>query len=91
MLVHADVADAFISGMKTAIKGFYEGNPKTSPWYGRLINDAAFERLSKCIDDARERVVLGGDSDASERYIAPTIIDLEMTWTRFQNLRDHAR
>ena len=49
--------------------------PKTSEWYGRLVNDSAFRRLSKVVEDGRRYIVHGGDMDAAERYIEPTIMD----------------
>merc|ERR1712100_142735 len=65
--------------------GFYEGNPKKSEWFGRLINDDAFKRLSKVLDDSRSKIACGGESDAAQKYIAPTIIDFGTDLEAFQS------
>ena len=51
-------------------RAFYGDDPRTSPDYGRIVNDRNFERLSKLLRDGE--VVCGGQADAKERYIAPT-------------------
>lgn len=84
-LVHESVADEFINEMVKAIKEFYgaEGTSK-SPYYGRLVNDAAFKRLSKALEDGRKYIVHGGNSDASTRYMEPTLFDFGTDWKAFE-------
>ena len=53
---------------------FYGGDFRRSAAYPRIISDRAFTRLQSYIDTA-ERIVWGGEYDASERFIAPTLID----------------
>jgi len=81
--VHESVADEFINEMCSAIKDFYGGETRTSPYYGRLVNDAAFERLSKCLNDAKKYIVYGGATDAKERYMEPSIFDFGNDWDAF--------
>uniref|UniRef100_A0A7M4ETY5 Aldehyde dehydrogenase family 3 member B1-like n=1 Tax=Crocodylus porosus TaxID=8502 RepID=A0A7M4ETY5_CROPO len=45
---------------------------KESPDYGRIINDKQFERLRALMNGGR--VAIGGQTDAKERYIAPTVL-----------------
>ncbi len=56
-----------------AIRDSYGDDPSGSPDYGRIVNNRHLERLSGLIDPAQ--VVTGGHSDASTRYLAPTVLD----------------
>nr|XP_061797186.1 LOW QUALITY PROTEIN: aldehyde dehydrogenase, dimeric NADP-preferring-like [Nerophis lumbriciformis] len=51
---------------------FYGPDPKSSPDYGRIINQTHFNRLVGLMEGYAP--VLGGQCDASQRYIAPTIL-----------------
>lgn len=72
VLVHRSVADAFTDQLRTAITDFYGPQPRRSPDYGRIINERHFQRLERLIDPSK--VVFGGETAASERYIAPTLM-----------------
>lgn len=74
LFVHCDVKEQLVERMRHYITEFYGSDPHQSPHYGRIVNVAAFERLSELIGSAG-RVVIGGSSVADERYIAPTVID----------------
>ncbi|HSQ77339.1 MAG TPA: aldehyde dehydrogenase [Nitrospirota bacterium] len=52
---------------------FYGADPAQSPDYGRIVNNAHFERLSRLLGQGT--IIAGGQSDRAMRYIAPTIID----------------
>ena len=43
--------------------------------YGRIVNARHFERLTALVDPAR--VVTGGRSDASTRYLEPTLVEVD--------------
>ncbi|MEM8638591.1 MAG: aldehyde dehydrogenase [Cyanobacteria bacterium P01_G01_bin.54] len=77
LLVHEQIKDALLGKIVEAVEEFYGSDPAQSEDYGRIINDRHFKRLSGLIDPAK--VVLGGQTNASERYIAPTILD-NITW-----------
>jgi len=72
LLVEASVHDGLLSRMKAAVRDFYGEDPRRSPDYGRIINDRHFARLVRLIDP--EKVVYGGEHEAAERYIAPTLM-----------------
>jgi len=74
-LVHESVADAFVNELANTIKEYYGGDTRKSEFYGRLVNDAAYERLLKCAEDAVKYKVFGGSMDAKERYMEPTVYD----------------
>jgi aldehyde dehydrogenase (NAD+) len=79
-LVHERVADRFVEAAKKAVERFYGPNPddwiKNSD-YARIIDDAAYSRLSKLLQGtaaAGAWLAFGGATDAGERYIAPTLL-----------------
>ena len=77
ILVHKAVKDTLIEALKKQIKTFYGDDIKNNPDYGRIINQRHFERLQGLMKDGR--IVFGGETDANQRFISPTIID-EVTW-----------
>ncbi|MEX1367976.1 MAG: aldehyde dehydrogenase family protein, partial [Nannocystaceae bacterium] len=72
VLVEASVHDGLVSRLKSALVDFYGEDPRQSPDYGRIINERHFERLLGLID--ADKVVHGGQHDATERYLAPTLM-----------------
>ncbi|MGL6145814.1 MAG: aldehyde dehydrogenase family protein, partial [Macrococcoides caseolyticum] len=42
--------------------------------FGRIVNDNHFNRLVNIIEDSRQQVIYGGESNADELFVAPTII-----------------
>lgn len=72
VLVWPEVRDAFVEHMADAIRKFYGDEPKLSPDYGRVINRRNFDRLVGLLSSGK--AVVGGQTDATERYIAPTVL-----------------
>lgn len=72
ILINKKIKPAFIEKMKQTITEFYGADPKASPDFPRIISDRHFERVKKLIEGD---VVAGGQTDASQKYIAPTVID----------------
>jgi aldehyde dehydrogenase (NAD+) len=72
VLVWPDVKDAFVAQLVKTIRKFYGDEPKLSPDYGRVINDRNFDRLVGLLSSGK--LVVGGQTDATERYIAPTVL-----------------
>jgi len=77
VMVHADVADQLIVALKVALLEFYGKNPQDSPDLARLINKRAFQRVAALVDSSRKYIVLGGDYDANDLYIEPTLLDFK--------------
>jgi aldehyde dehydrogenase (NAD+) len=71
VLVHKDIKEDFLEKLKHRIFKCYGEEPSVSPDYGRIIDDNHFKRISEMIDP--NRVVVGGQTDAAQRYIAPTV------------------
>src|ERR1700758_581390 len=70
--VHESVADEFVAECRKALIELYGENPKKNPDYSRIINSREVKRLARMVD--KEKVVYGGKSDASVRYLDPTIL-----------------
>jgi aldehyde dehydrogenase (NAD+) len=74
--VHESCLPQFIGAARDAIAKMY-GNPAESPDYCRMINQRHFERVCRLIDDAAARgaaILTGGERDAAQTFIAPTIL-----------------
>ncbi|MEI6806129.1 MAG: aldehyde dehydrogenase family protein [Myxococcaceae bacterium] len=67
VLVHEDIKDRLIAEISKVITHFFGNNPKRSPDYGRIINQAHMERLIKLCPNAHY--------DLEQRYFAPTLIE----------------
>ena len=69
-----------VDELKGAIGELYgatEADRRASPDLCRIINTRNYDRLKKMLDDTVKggaRVELGGESDAGERYISPTVL-----------------
>jgi len=72
VLAWPEVKDEFVQHMKDTIRDFYGDDPKQSPDYGRVINRRNFDRLAALLDSGT--AVAGGQTDADELYIAPTVL-----------------
>jgi len=76
---HRSIQEALIDALKVAFGRLYGDIEKaqTNPDLARPVNDRHFARLRALLEgslSAGAKVVLGGGSDASERYLAPTIL-----------------
>ena len=80
VLVHESLHDAFISTMKEVVRDYF-GDISSRPAEMTLMaSHRHFERVAGLIpSDSPNRVVIGGNTDASINYIAPTVID-NCTW-----------
>lgn len=72
LLIHRSQVDRFIVAFARELKKLHGDDIKQSRHYVRLVSDKAFERVAGYLKDGR--VVLGGKTDAKERYIEPTIL-----------------
>jgi len=72
VLAHEAVHDRFIDLLVETIRGFYGPEPRKSPDFGRIVNARHHRRLVSLLDSGT--VVVGGEFDEVDRYIAPTIL-----------------
>ncbi|XP_075404096.1 aldehyde dehydrogenase family 3 member B2 isoform X2 [Tenrec ecaudatus] len=78
VLCSRETQERLLPAMQSAITQFYGEDPKASPDLGRIINQKHFKRLQGLLRCGR--VAIGGQSDETERYIAPTVlVDVQET------------
>ena len=73
LFVHESVKTELFAEMKQAIRDFFGENPEKNPFFPRIVNDKAMERLLPLLQQGD--IVFGGENNRAERYIAPTVID----------------
>ena len=73
ILIHREVKEAFIKAFEKQLHELHGADIKESGHYVRMVSDKAFERVSSYLNNGR--IVCGGHTDASSRYIEPTLID----------------
>lgn len=72
VLVHTAVQERFLAAMKRAVLRHYGTDPQQSPHYARLVNDKRFGIVQRYLREGT--ALVGGASDAGDRYIAPTVL-----------------
>uniref|UniRef100_A0A8C5CC42 Aldehyde dehydrogenase n=1 Tax=Gadus morhua TaxID=8049 RepID=A0A8C5CC42_GADMO len=72
ILCEASIQGKVVDGIRQTLLEFYGADPKCSADYGRIINPRHFNRVMNLMEGYT--AVLGGQSDASQRYIAPTVL-----------------
>ncbi|XP_056143441.1 aldehyde dehydrogenase family 3 member B1 isoform X2 [Lampris incognitus] len=66
--------DALLPALQQTLEDFYTKDPQKCPDLGRIISDRHWTRLTDLLQKSQGRVVLGGQSNQSEKYFAPTVI-----------------
>ncbi|HLO50499.1 MAG TPA: aldehyde dehydrogenase [Kamptonema sp.] len=77
LLVDKKVKPELLKAIKHSIHEFYGDDPAQSPDYCRIINQKHLGRLTEFMKDGE--VVVGGQTNPEDRYIAPTLID-SISW-----------
>lgn len=77
VFVHEDQRAEFIEALRSVVKRFYGDNPRESPDYPRIVHREGTERLVRLMRSSGQ-VVVGGEVNVEEKYIAPTVlVDVE--------------
>ncbi|XP_008072136.1 aldehyde dehydrogenase family 3 member B1-like [Carlito syrichta] len=78
VLCSPETRERLLPALRDAIARFYGDDPRGSPDLGRIVSQKHFQRLRALLGCGR--VAIGGQSDESQRYIAPTVlVDVEET------------
>lgn len=72
LLVNKKIKQDLLNSIKKYLREFYSNEPNTSADYGRIINQKQFLRLVEFLKDGE--VIIGGETNLDECYIAPTVI-----------------
>lgn len=73
IFAHQSVKNELIEYMKKYITEMLGGDTKQSKHYARIVNEKALKRLQQLLLEGN--IVIGGEVDEKEKYLAPTIID----------------
>lgn len=73
ILVHETIKENFIEEIKKVLLKMYGEAPQSSPDYSRIINEQRFDKLIGYLQ--KGNILLGGQFDVSDKFIAPTIIE----------------
>lgn len=76
-LVHRSQKQALIGALIAQCKAFFGEDAQKSPDYGRIVNARHFARLHAILQAEQPHILYGGTVDADDRYIAPTLIDVD--------------
>ncbi len=79
ILVPRSLQTEFIAECRSVLEDFYgpEAERKQSADYARIVNERHFNRLKGYLDEAvakGARIEIGGQTDATELFIAPTVL-----------------
>ncbi|MBK5222853.1 MAG: aldehyde dehydrogenase family protein [Acidimicrobiia bacterium] len=75
VLVDQPVEDELTALIADAVHDFYDGDPRTSGDFGRIVNEHHVARLQRLLDaGGYESVVTGAVVDVADLYVAPTVL-----------------
>lgn len=72
LLIHRSLQDRFTEAFARALRDLHGDDAQQSPYYVRLVDDRAFERVAGYL--AQGKIRIGGRTNASDRYIEPTLL-----------------
>lgn len=73
ILVHKNVKDALVDGLKKYITKFYGEVMEASNDFARIATDKHYKELKAMLEG--QKVLIGGDFTDNDRYVAPTLVD----------------
>ena len=78
ILCHEDKKDALVAGLKEHFGAFFdEKNKDVNVDYCQIVNTTHFDRIKEYLDNAKDlgaTVVVGGETDRDQKFIAPTVL-----------------
>lgn len=72
LLVHRSIKEPFLAMLREHILSVYGDDASRSLDFARIVNDSHFQRICGLIDP--QKVLVGGQSNAQIRFIAPTVM-----------------
>lgn len=68
------IQDGFVAHAKTILQEWYGNDWQSSSDLVRIVNKNHFNRISKLMETTKGNIVIGGDKDEDDLWIAPTIV-----------------
>lgn len=75
ILIEEPVKAKFIEELKKAHAEFFPELSSDTKSYSHIINRRHFDRLKEVLDGTKGEIILGGETDATKKFMAPTFID----------------
>ena len=75
-MVDREVLPQLVAELQQAYKEFFPKGAKDSQDYGRIVNLKSFQRLKGMVDNSSGKVVMGGQMDANDLFIEPTVVEV---------------
>src|SRR5699024_2864901 len=75
VIIDASINQQFIKAIQSTIHEFYTKHAKNSEDFGRIVNEKHANRLNSLINNTNGEIVYGGETNVTDRYIEPTIVD----------------
>jgi len=75
LLVHTAVKEALLQQIIVQIRALYGDQIRDSRFYPRIVSQRALDRLKGLMESGR--VYYGGELDEAEKFIAPTILEVQ--------------
>lgn len=73
LMLHADIKHRFLTLLQQEFRNLLGEDPHKAHHFVHIVSDAAFSRLQGYLKDGT--ILFGGQTDAAERYFAPTVLD----------------
>lgn len=73
LLVHESIKEKLLEKIANAFNNMFGKSISQSEYYGRIVNERAFDRLSNFLND--EEIYWGGKTDKKNCFISPTILN----------------
>lgn len=72
LLIHRSLQEQFTTSFARALRRLHGDDAQKSPYYVRLVNAPAFDRVAGYLSQGK--ILIGGRTDAADRYIEPTLL-----------------
>ncbi|XP_057717007.1 aldehyde dehydrogenase family 3 member B1 isoform X3 [Corythoichthys intestinalis] len=76
VLCSKETRDALFPALCATLKEFYGKDPQASPDLCRIVSQRHWVRLTELLKKTNGTIIVGGESDPKEKYIAPTVVDV---------------
>lgn len=74
VLCSTAIRDALLPAIRETVEEFYSKEPQASPDLSRIVSPQHWTRLIELLGRSKGKVVVGGESDQEDKYIAPTVV-----------------
>lgn len=85
IMVSAAVGDQLVAKIEANIKAFFGDDAKKSASYCRLGTDRFYKRVAGFLEKDAAFVTFGGEKDAGDRFIAPTLLNFKRDFAAFRD------